>query len=79
LPQLSPLTHFVRLLLGSKVGLQAAPFHSPYAKVSKFTPEKLTLVALATDVAIAGDFFRLSSIVFRLAIPFRGSKKCSVK
>ena len=52
------------------------PQLSPF---TKFTPEKLTLVALATDVAIAGDFFRLSSIVFRLAIPFRGSKKCSVK
>ena len=38
LPRRSPLPHFVRLLLGSEMGLQATPLHSPFAKVAKFAP-----------------------------------------
>ena len=38
--QHSPLTLFERLLLGSKMNLQAASLCSPYAKVTIFSPVK---------------------------------------
>jgi len=40
LSQLSPLTLFERLLLGSKMNLQAASLCSPYAKVTIFEAVK---------------------------------------
>ena len=40
LSQLAPLTLFERLLLGSKMNLQAASLCSPYAKVTIFSRVK---------------------------------------
>jgi hypothetical protein len=77
-------------VLGSKVGLQFASFYSPYAKVSKFEPEKFNvrlrwrwIVQSLRQAHFGHAQCRQGSykvgepvepLVYRLAIPFRGSK-----